>query len=153
MNMIRLCDCMRKRRLISILVLIAYCIPYVFLGMYADAMYHSMWLYGLMVLALVGLVLRKIKTYSNCTAGKSAVLADFLPSYKCVFWRRLGLLFQSIPRNNPYGTIFGYYVCGSSYPLVACENYRIVIRFVGIHTPGSGDRSRGQGLLFERCSA
>ena len=46
---------MRKRRLISILVLIAYCIPYVFLGMYADAMYHSIWLYGLMVLALVGL--------------------------------------------------------------------------------------------------
>ena len=46
---------MSKRRMISILVLIAYCIPYVFLGMYGDAMHHSMWLYGLMAVAMVGL--------------------------------------------------------------------------------------------------
>ena len=46
---------MIKRRKISVLLLIAYGIPYVFLGMYGDAMYHSMWLYCLMVVAMLGL--------------------------------------------------------------------------------------------------
>ena len=38
---------MNRRKMGSFMILIAYCIPYVFLGMYGDAMYHSMWLYGL----------------------------------------------------------------------------------------------------------
>lgn len=46
---------MCKQKLISISILIAYSFPYVFLGMYADAKYHSLWLYGLMVVAMVGL--------------------------------------------------------------------------------------------------
>ena len=46
---------MSRRKMISFVILIAYCVPYVFLGMYGDAIYRSMWLYGLMVVAMVGL--------------------------------------------------------------------------------------------------
>lgn len=46
---------MKKRNTVSVLILLAYCVPYVFLGMYGDAMYHSLWLYGLMVAAMTGL--------------------------------------------------------------------------------------------------
>lgn len=46
---------MSKRTKMSSVILIAYCIPYVFLGMYGDAMHHSMWLYGLMVISMLGL--------------------------------------------------------------------------------------------------
>ena len=46
---------MNRRKMGSFMILIAYCIPYVFLGMYGDAMYHSMWLYGLMIVAMFGL--------------------------------------------------------------------------------------------------
>lgn len=46
---------MRRRKMISILILIVYSVPYVFLGMYGDRIYHSLWLYGLMVVAMAGL--------------------------------------------------------------------------------------------------
>lgn len=46
---------MSRRKRVSILILLAYCVPYVFLGMYADKAYHTLWLYGLMVAAMAGL--------------------------------------------------------------------------------------------------
>lgn len=46
---------MSRRKMISLLILIAYSVPYVFLGMYGDRIYHSLWLYGLMAAAMSGL--------------------------------------------------------------------------------------------------
>lgn len=41
--------------MISFVILIAYCVPYVFLGMYGDKTYHALWPYGLMVVVMAGL--------------------------------------------------------------------------------------------------
>ena len=46
---------MGKRRTVSILILAAYSVPYVFLGMYADKIYDTSCLYVLMVVAMAGL--------------------------------------------------------------------------------------------------
>ena len=46
---------MSKRKMGSLLILIAYCIPYVFLGMYGDRTCHTLWLYGLMIIAMAGM--------------------------------------------------------------------------------------------------
>lgn len=46
---------MNKRAMISSVILIAYCVPYVFLGMYADAIHSSMLLYGFMIAAMLAL--------------------------------------------------------------------------------------------------
>ena len=46
---------MRRRSAVSLLILLAYCVPYVFLGMYGDKTYHSLWPYGLMIAAMAGL--------------------------------------------------------------------------------------------------
>lgn len=44
-----------KKRKFDVLILLIYSVPYVFLGMLGDYLWHSMWLYGLMVVAMVGL--------------------------------------------------------------------------------------------------
>ncbi len=46
---------MRKQNTISCLILGAYCVPFVFLGMYGDRIYGSLWPYVLMIVAMVGL--------------------------------------------------------------------------------------------------
>ena len=46
---------MSRRKMISFVILIAYCVPYVFLGMYGDKTYHALWPYGLMVVVMAGL--------------------------------------------------------------------------------------------------
>lgn len=53
---------MSRRKMISLLILVAYCVPYVFLGMYADKTYHALWPYGLMALAMAGLGWYCVKT-------------------------------------------------------------------------------------------
>ena len=46
---------MDRRKGISVLILAAYAVPYVFLGMYGDRMYFSLWPYGLMTAAMAAL--------------------------------------------------------------------------------------------------
>lgn len=46
---------MTKRNKVSILILLAYCVPYVFLGMYGDKNFHNLWLYGFMIVVMIGL--------------------------------------------------------------------------------------------------
>lgn len=46
---------MSRRKWISLLIVMAYCVPYVFLGMYGDITFFAMWPYGLMALAMAGL--------------------------------------------------------------------------------------------------
>ena len=42
-----------KKRKFDVLILLIYSVPYVFLGMLGDYLWHSLWLYGLMVAAMV----------------------------------------------------------------------------------------------------
>ena len=44
-----------KKRKFDVLILLIYSVPYVFLGMLGDYLWHNLWLYGLMVVAMVGL--------------------------------------------------------------------------------------------------
>ena len=46
---------MEQRSNVTILIILLYCVPYVFLGMYGDKIYHNLWLYGLMIVAMAGL--------------------------------------------------------------------------------------------------
>lgn len=46
-----------KKRKFDVLILLIYSVPYVFLGMLGDYLWHSLWLYGFMVAAMVGLLL------------------------------------------------------------------------------------------------
>lgn len=90
---------MSKRRMISILVLVAYCIPYVFLGMYGDAMHHSMWLYGLMVVAMLGLSWYCGKSKRILVALRGNLLS-LLISYlltKVFFGEDWGYFFKAFP--------------------------------------------------------
>ena len=51
-----------KKRQFDVLILLIYSVPYVFLGMLGDYRWHSLWLYGLMVVAMVGLLIWCLKT-------------------------------------------------------------------------------------------
>lgn len=46
---------MTKRNKVSILILLVYSVPYVYLGMYGDKNFRNLLLYGLMIVAMVGL--------------------------------------------------------------------------------------------------
>ena len=51
-----------KKRKFDVLILLIYSVPYVFLGMLGDYLWHSLWLYGLMVAAMVGLLIWCIRS-------------------------------------------------------------------------------------------
>ena len=46
---------LKNRKNISLLILTAYCIPYIFLGMYADFSFSSIWIYVLAVTIITSL--------------------------------------------------------------------------------------------------
>ena len=46
-----------KKRKFDVLILLIYAVPYVFLGMLGDFLWHNLWLYGLMVATMVGLLI------------------------------------------------------------------------------------------------
>ena len=71
---------MEQRSNVTILIILLYCVPYVFLGMYGDKIYHNLWLYGLMIVAMAGLsrYCRKTKRIHIIMIGN---LLSFLSSY------------------------------------------------------------------------
>ena len=72
-----------KNRRSDILVLIAYSVPYVFLGMYGDFVFFSMWPYLLMVIAPCLLAWRCAKTGRLWTAVAGNLLST-ATSFLCV---------------------------------------------------------------------
>lgn len=51
-----------NKRLISILLRLGYCIPFVFLSMYGDAAHGTMWLYALMIAGFGGLCFGAVRS-------------------------------------------------------------------------------------------
>ena len=88
-----------KKRKIDILILLIYSVPYVFLGMLGDYLWHSLWLYGLMVAAMVGLLIWCLQTKRMIVLGLGNLLT-FMTS--CFFTQYVAneqwdLYFKIIP--------------------------------------------------------
>ena len=71
-----------KKRQFDVLILLIYSVPYVFLGMLGDYCWHNLWMYGLMIVAMVGLLIWCLKTKRMILLGLGNLLT-FLTS--CFF--------------------------------------------------------------------
>lgn len=72
-----------KKRLVPALLLLGYCIPFVFLSMYGDAAHGTMWLYALMAVGFGGLCFGSVRARQVWIVPLGNVLS-FLSSCLCI---------------------------------------------------------------------
>lgn len=90
---------MNKRRKVSIYILMAYCVPYVFLGMYGDYTVGTILMYVLAIAVMTGLSRYCKKTNRILIAVVGNVLS-FLSSYLftlCVATENWSYYFKAFP--------------------------------------------------------
>ena len=88
-----------KRGTVSCLILAAYCVPYVFLGMYGEITFHSLWLYGLMIVAMaaMGWYCGKTKRIPIALLGNIFSLAVSCLLTQCFATEHWNYFFKAFP--------------------------------------------------------
>lgn len=84
-------DCMRKTWVIRVLLLIGYCVPFVFLSVNGDATFGTMLLYGVMIAGFSFLCLVALKT-NNVAILYIGNALSFASSYAVAKLSRLELI-------------------------------------------------------------
>jgi len=91
-----------KRRKISIYILLAYCIPYVFVAMYGDFTFSFSLLYVVAIVVMVGLG-RYCKKTNRILIAIAGNILSFLSSYLFTLWfatEDWGYYFMAFPATN-----------------------------------------------------